>query len=163
MSIEKKTWKEFTDNKLLWYVNRMLHIFGWAIVIKENDEGHVVEAYPARTKWRGFDEKTNEEGYIGLAEYMEKEGIQLVKEAKGEPEEEITEDTIHMGKDLDVDSVLNIGIPQSYKNMQLFKTKCGKHFIGYCRGDEWYYKSNHQGHFELLPDEFEVKGWVTLE
>ena len=45
MSIEKKTWKEFTDNKLLWYVNRMLHIFGWAIVSKENDEGHAVEAY----------------------------------------------------------------------------------------------------------------------
>ncbi len=84
--IEKKTWKEFQDSKMLWLINRTLHLFGWAIVLDcEIEDGKVVEvtgAYPARVKFRGFDYKTEEEGFIGLSEYMKENADQLIKEAK---------------------------------------------------------------------------------
>jgi hypothetical protein len=61
---EEKSWKEFRDSKLLWWVNRSLHLFGWAIILEfENDE--VVRAYPAKCKFRGFDEKTEQDGFKG--------------------------------------------------------------------------------------------------
>lgn len=27
--VEERTWEEFIDSKLLWWVNRSLHLFGW--------------------------------------------------------------------------------------------------------------------------------------
>ena len=54
--IDKKTWDEFRSTGLLLFVNTMLHIFGWAIVVKYDDDDSIT-AYPARVKFRGFDEK----------------------------------------------------------------------------------------------------------
>lgn len=31
--INKKTWDEFRATGLLWLVNTILHVFGWAIVV----------------------------------------------------------------------------------------------------------------------------------
>ena len=78
---ERKTWEEFRDSKLLWFVNTILHTFGWAIII-EVDNDKVVDVYPARVKFRGFSEKINTEGYIGLSEYMKENCEELLKEAK---------------------------------------------------------------------------------
>ena len=78
---ERKTWEEFRDSKLLWFVNTILHTFGWAITI-EVDNDKVVDVYPARVKFRGFSEKINTEGYIGLSEYMKENCEKLLKEAK---------------------------------------------------------------------------------
>lgn len=64
--VNKKTWEEFRESKMLWWINMILHTFGWAIVF-EPDTGN---AYPARVKFRGFDEDNNSEGYIGVTEYM---------------------------------------------------------------------------------------------
>ena len=50
----KKTWKEFQECKLLWWVNRSLHIFGWAIVVEEQEDGTISNCYPARVVYRGF-------------------------------------------------------------------------------------------------------------
>ena len=68
--VTKKSWKEFRDVGLLWWVNTMLHMFGWAIVVEMNDDKEITDAYPARVKFRGFDEKTNEKGYQKVSNYL---------------------------------------------------------------------------------------------
>lgn len=78
--VDRKTWKEFKDSKLLWFVNTIIHTFGWAIVI-EIDNDMVTDVYPARVKFRGFSEKINTEGYIGLSKYMKENCEELLKEA----------------------------------------------------------------------------------
>lgn len=78
--VDRKTWKEFRDSKLLWFVNTIIHTFGWAIVI-EIDNDMVTDVYPARVKFRGFSEKINTEGYIGLSKYMKENCEELLKEA----------------------------------------------------------------------------------
>lgn len=82
--VQRKTWEEFRDSKLLWFVNTILHAFGWAIVIDYVDysQGTIVDAYPARVKFRGFSEQINTEGYIGLSEYMKENCEELLEEAK---------------------------------------------------------------------------------
>jgi hypothetical protein len=80
--IEKKTWAEFKDAKLLWWVNRSLHLFGWAIVLTVEDDGSVSDVYPARVKFRGFGEKQEEAGFIGLTEYLKTNVEALDKECK---------------------------------------------------------------------------------
>lgn len=79
--IERKTWKEFREIKLLWFVNTILHLFGWAIVVVSDDSGDIKDVYPARVKFRGFSEEINTNGYIGLSEYMKENAEELLKEA----------------------------------------------------------------------------------
>lgn len=80
--MNKKTWKEFYDSGLLWWVNRSLHLFGWAIVVEVDKESNVIQAYPARVKFRGFDEKTESEGFIKLSEHIKTNADKLLEEAK---------------------------------------------------------------------------------
>lgn len=81
--MDKKTWKEFQEAGLLWWVNMILHTFGWVIVIESDKEtGQFINAYPARTKWRGFSDKDNEDGYIKVSKWMEANSEDLLKEAK---------------------------------------------------------------------------------
>ncbi len=78
--IDKRTWKEFQDTKLLWWINRILCTFGWAIVVEL--DGEFLSAYPARVKYRGFDEKSESDGFIGLSEYLEDNISQLSQECR---------------------------------------------------------------------------------
>lgn len=80
--VGRKTWEEFRDSKLLWFMNTILHTFGWAIVV-EFDNDIITDVYPARVKFRGFSEKINTEGYIGLSKYIKENCEELLKEAKG--------------------------------------------------------------------------------
>ncbi len=80
--IYKKTWNEFRATKLLWWINRILHTFGWAIVVTVEKEGSITDAYPARVKFRGFELEHEEEGYIGLSEYMAEVADELLEEVK---------------------------------------------------------------------------------
>ena len=82
--VNKKTWKEFKESGLLWFINTILHMFGWAIVIEIDDTKEVTNCYPARVKFRGFDEKSTEEGYIKVTEYLSKYIVELLKESKDE-------------------------------------------------------------------------------
>ncbi|QQP14997.1 hypothetical protein FJQ98_15880 [Lysinibacillus agricola] len=59
----------------------LLHTFGWAIVMEFEDE-EIKRVYPARVKFRGFDEDSNTDGYIKVSEYMKENVEQLAKEAK---------------------------------------------------------------------------------
>lgn len=78
--IERKEWEEFRDSKLLWFINTILHTFGWAIVI-DVDNDKIVDVYPARVKFRGFSEEINTDGYIGLSKYMKDNCEELLKES----------------------------------------------------------------------------------
>ncbi len=79
--VDKRTWQEFRDTGLLWWINMILHTFGWAIVVNIDDAGKITEAYPARVKFRGFDEKINSEGYQKVTNYLGSEIDELEKEA----------------------------------------------------------------------------------
>ena len=35
--MERKEWNEFRQTGLLWFINSILHLFGWAIVLSYND------------------------------------------------------------------------------------------------------------------------------
>ena len=79
--ISKKSWEEFRNSGLLWWVNMILHTFGWAIVVEMYDD-KVVNVYPARVKYRGFEEKNNTEGYIKVSQYMKENVSELLEEAE---------------------------------------------------------------------------------
>ena len=75
--ITRKSWQEFREIGLLWWVNTILHMFGWAICFDFNDNGELNEVYPARVKFRGFGEKQVEEGYRKISQYL-KENIETL-------------------------------------------------------------------------------------
>ena len=81
--IEKKTWQEFGRTGLFWWINMILHTFGWAICydFKDYDKEAIAEVYPARVKFRGFDENNNTEGYQKVSRFMKENAEQLEKEA----------------------------------------------------------------------------------
>lgn len=80
--VTKKTWKEFRESGFLWWINMILHTFGWAIVVDIDDNGEITDAYPARVKFRGFGEKNNTEGYIKVSQYMKENISDLLEEAE---------------------------------------------------------------------------------
>lgn len=79
--IEEKKWEEFKESGLLWWINMILHTFGWAIVFSYED-GNIVNVYPARVKFRGFDEANNTKGYINVSKYMNDNARELFKESQ---------------------------------------------------------------------------------
>ena len=79
--ISKKSWEEFRNSGLLWWINMILHTFGWAIVVKM-EEDKVVDVYPARVKYRGFEEKNNTEGYIKVSKYIKENADELLEESE---------------------------------------------------------------------------------
>ncbi len=80
--LNKKSWNEFKDNGFLWWINMILHTFGWVIVTKVDDEGNIIEAYPARTNFRGFSDEDNTDAYIRLSKYMNENSAEILKESQ---------------------------------------------------------------------------------
>ena len=80
--VTRKSWSEFRDSGMLWFVNSILHLFGWAIVV-EIDKGtkQTICAYPARVVFRGFSEARNTEGYQQVSSYLKTNVADLYKEA----------------------------------------------------------------------------------
>jgi len=76
-------WNTFRQTGLLWWVNRSLHLFGWTLMLEiENDESKkIINAYPIRTKFRGFSEQNEEKGFITLSKYIMQNATELEKEA----------------------------------------------------------------------------------
>jgi hypothetical protein len=68
--MQEHTWKEFQATGMLWWINMILHTFGWAIVVQTDEQGDLVKAYPARVSWRGFSSMANGEGYLKVAAYL---------------------------------------------------------------------------------------------
>lgn len=80
--VERKSCKEFRDTGLLLFVNQLLHIFGWAIVVHVDDATDISFMYPARVKFRGFDDKSVSEAYLKVSEYIKDNAKQLLDESK---------------------------------------------------------------------------------
>lgn len=73
-------WKKFKDVGLLWFINGILHLFGWAIIY-ELKNGNIVNVYPKRVKYRGFSEKDNTNGYIQVSKYLKDNINELLEES----------------------------------------------------------------------------------
>lgn len=80
--IDKKSWNEFRDSGFLWWINMILHTFGWSIIVNIDENGKIVDVYPARVKFRGFSEKDNTKGYIKVSQFIKDNSNELLKEAK---------------------------------------------------------------------------------
>lgn len=80
--INKKSWDEFRSCGLFWFINMIIHTFGWALAYEVDEEGKIVTVYPARVKYRGFSENTNTEGYIRLSNYLKENIDDIANEAK---------------------------------------------------------------------------------
>ena len=78
--IERKTWEEFRDAKLLWWVNKSLQLFGWSIIVNPNEDGTISECYPARVGFRGFTEENDDDGFVGLTQYLAENSEKLTKD-----------------------------------------------------------------------------------
>lgn len=79
--MHKRTWDEFRATGLFWWVNNILHTFGWAIVVEQDDAGYLFDCYPARVSFRGFTEKVNEAGFQKVSAYMKENANDLYDEA----------------------------------------------------------------------------------
>lgn len=80
--VEKRSWQEFREQGFLWWINMILHTFGWAITVTIDDETkEIIEVYPARVKYRGFNEDNNTLGYQRVSKFMVENAEQLEKEA----------------------------------------------------------------------------------
>jgi len=80
--LNKEEWKEFRDSGLLWWVNMILHTFGWAIVVEVEADRTITNAYPARVRYRGFSEEFNTTGYKQISKLMKENAEQLEKESR---------------------------------------------------------------------------------
>lgn len=78
---EKKFWDEFRETGLLWWINMILHTFGWSIVY-EIEDGQIIDVYPARVKYRGFGEQVNDKGYRSVSKYLKENIDELLQEAE---------------------------------------------------------------------------------
>ena len=78
--MNKKSWEEFRAAGLLWFINSILHVFGWAIVMTV-ENGVIINAFPARVEYRGFSEKDSSDGYLKVARYMKENAEAIEQEA----------------------------------------------------------------------------------
>ena len=79
--VNERPWEEFRSSGMLWFVNMILHAFGWAIVCSYDENGDLKSAFPTRVKFRGFSEDINTEGYKKVAKYMHDNASDILDEA----------------------------------------------------------------------------------
>jgi hypothetical protein len=77
--IKEKNWEEFRASGMLWCANRILHMFGWALVFELEDDDTFRRCYPARVKFRGFHEIVEARGFQDLSLYL-KDNINEIAE-----------------------------------------------------------------------------------
>jgi hypothetical protein len=87
--VTKKEWSEFRSTGLLLFINQILHVFGWSIVFEMEGE-EIKSVYPARVKFRGFDNQSVSEAYIKISEYM-KENVDVISSEAHLPTEKASE------------------------------------------------------------------------
>lgn len=80
--VNKKSWEEFRESGLLWFINTILHMFGWAIVVTVNENESITNVYPARTSFRGFSEDVTSDGYAKVTKYLKDNIKELYKEVQ---------------------------------------------------------------------------------
>ena len=78
--LKRKTWDEFRGTGLLWFINTILHMFGWAIAVKMEDD-EITDVYPARAKFRGFTDEVTTEGYQKVSKWLFENAAELYEES----------------------------------------------------------------------------------
>lgn len=71
IKIEKMSWEEFHQTRLLWWINRSLRLFGWSIVL-ETKNGVIVNAYPIKTNATAYPEDFETQAFEELKEYIKR-------------------------------------------------------------------------------------------
>jgi len=79
--VKKKSWDEFRKNGMLWFANRILHVFGWAIAVEFDDKNEITDVFPVRVKYRGFCEPVETRGFKNVSRFMKRNANRLLKEA----------------------------------------------------------------------------------
>ncbi len=79
-SLTESTWEQFAAVGLFWWVNRGLHLFGWALVRVVEADGTIARVYPARCRFRGFDEETEVDGFRRLTSHIRENADDLVEQ-----------------------------------------------------------------------------------
>lgn len=77
--------KLYLLDKRLVTVNKLLHVFGWSIMVYADDEVRkIYNIFPVRTSYRGFKESAPEdiENYVKISEWMSKNADELLNEAR---------------------------------------------------------------------------------
>ena len=96
--IERREWKEFRNNGLLWFVNKFLVLYGWTIILVRDEDDNVIEVFPAKVKSRSISEKANEIGCKLFNNYVEN-NLDEIEEGQGnEGLEEYYEKTVLKNK-----------------------------------------------------------------
>ena len=91
--IEQDKWQEFRSAGLLWFVNQILHIFGWAITVEVDDKKGILDkAYPTRCKFRGFSWEIQVENFEKLARFMKENSKELYDEAEYDKRPEVSQE-----------------------------------------------------------------------
>lgn len=80
--VDPKTWDDFRATGLFLFINSILHAFGWAIVVEVDDDNKVIRSFPARVRFRGFDEASTTEAHEKIADYLAKEAPNFPTEIK---------------------------------------------------------------------------------
>ena len=84
----RTTWEAFINSRMLWFVNRLLHVFGWAIVVAYDENDQFVEAYPARTKVLGFPETVDFEARAAFLAAIDPACVAVITDAAELPAED---------------------------------------------------------------------------
>ena len=80
--VSKKTWEEFRRTGLLLIINQLLHVFGWALVYSYTEDNKLDSVYPARVKFRGFDNAETDKSYKQVTDYLANNIQQLKDEVQ---------------------------------------------------------------------------------
>jgi hypothetical protein len=78
--LKRKSWAALQKAGLLWWINRSLHLFGWAIAVEYNKKGKISDVYPVRTMFRGFAEEIETNGFKKVTKYIKENAAQLLRE-----------------------------------------------------------------------------------
>lgn len=77
--------KLYLLDKRLVTVNKLLHVFGWSIMVYADDEVRkIYNIFPVRTAYRGFKESSSEdiENYVKISQWMKDNAEELLDEAR---------------------------------------------------------------------------------
>lgn len=66
----RHSWETFREAGMLWWINRILHTFGWSIIYEINENQEIISVYPAKTDWLGFSSETNDQRWKQFKDHM---------------------------------------------------------------------------------------------
>ena len=79
--MQAANWNEFREAGMLWWINRILHVFGWAIVCQVEEDGTTSCVCPVRVDFRGFSRGDEVEGHKLVSHWMAQHSAELEREA----------------------------------------------------------------------------------